>query len=63
MLSHANSQVIPGVWDNSTEKLFADGVGRKESSGPFSTECIDHSLEDTCKLMCTELPNTDRIAY
>lgn len=59
MLSHANSQVILGVWNNSTEMLFADGVGRKdgfevvimESSGPFSTEYIDHSLEDTWKLI------------
>lgn len=59
MLSHANSQVIPGVWNNSTEKLFEDGVGRKdgfevvimESSGPFPTEYIDHSLEDTWKLI------------
>lgn len=59
MLSHANSQVIPRVWNNSTEMLFADGIGRKdafevvimESSGPFSTEYIDHSLEDTWKLI------------
>ncbi|CEP07792.1 hypothetical protein [Parasitella parasitica] len=59
MLSLANSQVTPGVWNNSTERLFADGVERKdgfevvimESSGPFSTEYIDHSLEDTWKLI------------
>ncbi|KAI9277226.1 hypothetical protein BDA99DRAFT_429753, partial [Phascolomyces articulosus] len=41
---------IPSVWNKSIERLFADGVGRKggfevvimESSGPFSTEYIDH---------------------
>ncbi|KAG1173614.1 hypothetical protein G6F46_004492 [Rhizopus delemar] len=68
MLSHANSQVIPRVWNNSTEMLFADGVGRKdafevvimESSGPFSTEYIDHSLEDTWKLI-TMTSNSLRI--
>ncbi|KAG1319112.1 hypothetical protein G6F62_012008 [Rhizopus arrhizus] len=30
MLSHNKSQVIPGVWNNTTEKLFSDGVGRKD---------------------------------
>ncbi|KAI9032749.1 hypothetical protein CLU79DRAFT_802028 [Phycomyces nitens] len=52
-------QIIPGVWNSTTERLFVDGVGRKdgfevlimESSGPFSTEYSDHSLEDTWKLM------------
>ncbi|KAI9355768.1 hypothetical protein BD770DRAFT_411541 [Pilaira anomala] len=52
-------QVIPGVWNNTTEKLFSDGLGRKdgfeviimESSGPYSTENIDHSVEDTSKLI------------
>ncbi|KAG2191729.1 hypothetical protein INT47_004168 [Mucor saturninus] len=59
MMSHKKSQVIPGVWNNTTEKLFSDGVGRKdgfeviimESSGPYSTENIDHSVEDTSKLI------------
>lgn len=59
MLSHNKSQVIPGVWNNTTGKLFSDGVGRKdgfeviimESSGPYSTEYIDHSVEDTWKLI------------
>ncbi|KAI9253568.1 hypothetical protein BY458DRAFT_559025 [Sporodiniella umbellata] len=58
-LSHANSQVIPNVWNSSTERLFADGVGCKngfkvvimESSGSFSTEYTDHSLQDTWKLI------------
>ena len=30
MLSNANSQIIPGVWNNTTERLFADGVGHKD---------------------------------
>ncbi|KAG2191728.1 hypothetical protein INT47_004167 [Mucor saturninus] len=59
MMSHKKSQVIPGVWNNTTEKLFSDGVGRKdgfeviimESSGPYSTENIDHSVEDISKLV------------
>lgn len=59
MLSHKKSQVIPGVWNNTTEKLFSDGVGRKdgfeviimESSGPYSVENIEHSVEDTSKLI------------
>ncbi|CAO3700431.1 unnamed protein product [Rhizopus stolonifer] len=59
MLSHNKSQVIPGVWNNTAEKLFSDGVGRKdgfeviimESSGPYSIEHIDHSVEDTWKLI------------
>lgn len=59
MLSHAKSQIIPGVWNNNTERLFADDVGRKdgfevvimESSDPFATEYIDHSLEDTWKII------------
>ena len=59
MLSHNKSQVITGVWNNTTEKLFSDGVGRKdgfevivmESSGPYSVEYIEHSVEDTWKLI------------
>ncbi|EIE82629.1 hypothetical protein G6F55_000995 [Rhizopus delemar] len=59
VLSHGKSQIIPGVWNNTTEKLFADGVGRQdgfeivimESSGPFLTENIEHSVDDTWKLI------------
>lgn len=59
MLSHNKSQIIPGVWNNTTEKLFSDGVGRKdgfevivmESSGPYSVEYVEHSIEDTWKLI------------
>ncbi|KAG2210573.1 hypothetical protein INT47_002515 [Mucor saturninus] len=59
VLSHSNSQMVPGVWNNTTEKLFADGIGREngfeviimESSGPHSTEHIDHSMGDTQKLI------------
>lgn len=51
--------MVPGVWNNTTEKLFADGIGREngfeviimESSGPHSTEYIDHSMGDTQKLI------------
>ncbi|CAO3658845.1 unnamed protein product [Rhizopus microsporus] len=49
--------MIPGVWNNTTERLFADGVGCgdgfeviiMESSGPLFTEDIDHFIEDTWK--------------
>lgn len=59
ILSHSSSQMVPGVWNNTTEKLFADGIGREngfeviimESSGPHSTEYIDHSMGDTQKLI------------
>ncbi|RCH91250.1 hypothetical protein CU097_008155 [Rhizopus azygosporus] len=27
MLSHIKSHMIPGVWNNPTERLFADGIG------------------------------------
>ncbi|RCH95699.1 hypothetical protein CU097_014347 [Rhizopus azygosporus] len=51
--------MIPGVWNNTTERLFADGVGCgdgfeviiMESSGPLFTEDIDHFIEDTWKLI------------
>lgn len=50
---------LPGVWNNTTEKLFADGIGCEngfevtiiESSGPYSVEYIDHSMGDTQKLI------------
>ncbi|KAG1204129.1 hypothetical protein G6F70_000785 [Rhizopus microsporus] len=59
MLSYSKSQMIPGVWNNTTERLFADGVGCgdgfeviiMESSGPLFTEDIDHFIEDTWKLI------------
>ncbi|KAI8063989.1 hypothetical protein BDF21DRAFT_446209 [Thamnidium elegans] len=52
-------QMVPGVWNNTTEKLFADGIGREngfeiiimELSGPHSTEYIDRSMRDTQKLI------------
>lgn len=51
--------MVPGVWNNTAEKLFADGIGREngfeviivESSGPYSIEYIDYSMEDTQKLI------------
>jgi hypothetical protein len=51
--------MVPEVWNNTAEKLFADGIGREngfeviimESSGPYSIEYIDHSMEDTQKLI------------
>ncbi|KAG0779055.1 hypothetical protein G6F22_010859 [Rhizopus arrhizus] len=59
VLSHSSSQMVPGVWNNTAEKLFADGIGREngfeviivESSGPYSIEYIDYSMEDTQKLI------------
>lgn len=57
VLSHGIRQIIFGVSNNTTEKLFADGVGRKddfeivimESSGPFLVENIGRSVDDTWK--------------
>lgn len=49
--------MVSGVWNNTTEKLFADGIARSnsfevvimESSGSYATEYIEHSMEDTQK--------------
>ncbi|KAG2227189.1 hypothetical protein INT45_008433 [Circinella minor] len=57
--THCNSQIVPGIWKNTTKKLFADGLGRNndcdiivmESSSGYSKENIDHSMEDTWKLI------------
>ncbi|KAI9283179.1 hypothetical protein BY458DRAFT_428300, partial [Sporodiniella umbellata] len=46
---------IPGIWNNTTEKLFTNGIGREneldivtmESSGPYSTKYIGHFMRDT----------------
>lgn len=54
VLSHSKSQTVSGVRNNSTEKRFADGIARNgeseviimESSGPFSEEYTDHSVND-----------------
>lgn len=53
------SLVVPGVWNDPTENIFVDGLGRKdgftviimESSGPFSAEYVEHSIGDTWKLI------------
>ncbi|KAI9478199.1 MAG: hypothetical protein EXX96DRAFT_650552 [Benjaminiella poitrasii] len=53
--------MIPGVWNNITEKLFADGLGCRdgfevivlESSSPYSVEYVDHSIGDIWKLIIT----------
>ncbi|KAI9005467.1 hypothetical protein CLU79DRAFT_806723 [Phycomyces nitens] len=73
VLSHSNSQMVPGVWNNTPEKLFADGLGRKdgfeiiimESSRPYSVENIDHSMGDTWKLitMTTNSLRTEILKY
>ncbi|KAG2220813.1 hypothetical protein INT45_004474 [Circinella minor] len=57
--SHLQSQVVPGVWNNTTNKLFADGLGRcegfdiiiMESSGGYEKENLNHSMDDTWKLI------------
>lgn len=59
VVSHNKSQIIPGIWKNDTDKLFADGVGRDgdsemvlmESSSCYSAEKIDHTMSDTWKLI------------
>jgi hypothetical protein len=51
--------MIPGVWNNSTENYFTDGIARTsgsevfviESSGPYDVEYIEHFLGDTWKLI------------
>ncbi|CAO3620910.1 unnamed protein product [Mucor hiemalis] len=58
VLSYSNSQMVPGVWNNTTQKLFADGIGREhgieitimESSGPQLIEYVEHSMGDLQKL-------------
>jgi hypothetical protein len=63
VLANHQSQVIPGIWNNTTEKLYADGIARKngfeiiimESSGPFAVEYVEHSMGDTWKLSSTFL--------
>lgn len=51
--------MILGVWNNTTERFFADGIGCEygfeviimEPAEPFFTEDIDHSIEDIWKLI------------
>ncbi|EIE88006.1 hypothetical protein RO3G_12717 [Rhizopus delemar RA 99-880] len=49
---------LPGIWNNTTKKLFAVGIGRKdsfevtimESLGPLFVEDVEHSVDDTWNL-------------
>lgn len=50
---------LPGIWNNTTKKLFAVGIGRKdsfevtimESLGPLFVEDVEHSVDDTWNLV------------
>ncbi|KAI7848571.1 hypothetical protein BDC45DRAFT_540859 [Circinella umbellata] len=70
VFSWCESLIVPGFWKNTTKKLFADGLGQNndcdiivmESSSGYSKENINHSMEDTWKLilmmtdsLCNEL--------
>ncbi|KAG1140089.1 hypothetical protein G6F38_009376 [Rhizopus arrhizus] len=50
MLSHNKSQIIPGVWNNTTEKLFSDGVGRKDGFEVIIMEYLETHNPDNNSL-------------
>lgn len=58
-VAYTDNQRAPGIWSNKTKKLYADGIGRRsnkevlimESSSPFEKEDLNHSLEDSMKLI------------
>ncbi|KAG2212943.1 hypothetical protein INT45_010391 [Circinella minor] len=57
--SHAKNQIVPGLWQNETTRLFADGIGCQdksevilmESFSGFPEERMDPSIGDTWKLI------------
>jgi hypothetical protein len=61
--SYNKSQEIRGIWTNEKEHHFADGVGRRdqserivmESSSGFAKENIEHTIEDSLKLVTTTI--------
>lgn len=71
--AHGSSQIIPGVWTNTTLKYFSDGIGRvdgneklfMESSSSFCKENIQHTLGDSFKLisLMTSTLNTSIRSY
>ena len=59
MHNHLQSQLVPGVWNNTANKLFADGLERCEefdiilieSLGGYEKENLNYSMGDTWKLI------------
>ena len=65
--------MAPGVWNNATNKLYADGLGRAanvdraimESSSGYAFEKVEHTMDDTLKLvmMTTDSLRTELLKY